>query len=69
MISGSDTASLAGAKWDLFIKGFNKISLLAVLTFPLSFLHCFPPPPLSLSLSHTHTQIIALVVSVCVYLQ
>ena len=66
MISGSDTASLAGAKWDLFIKGFNKISLLAVLTFPLSFLHCFPPPPLSLSLSHTHTQIIALVVSVCV---
>ena len=69
-ISGTDTAYLAGAKWDLFIKGFNKISLLALFLFSLSFLPrplasalvpSPPPPP-----NHTPTQIIALVVSACV---
>ena len=64
MISGSDTVYLVGAKWDLFIKGFSKISLSAVLTFPLFPFSTASLPRLSLSL--THTQIIALVVSVCV---
>ena len=54
MISGTDTACLAEAKWDLFIKGFNKISLLALLTFPL-LSPLLPHPCLSLSHIHTHT--------------